>query len=76
MIIQTPIQKIFENAKKKLTEEEIFEIQKEMINTYVEGYFEAGGGKKNLKRILLHSKLLKDIYNDKIVSWIKKNCAN
>jgi hypothetical protein len=43
-----------------------------MINTYAEGYFEAGGEKKNLKRILLHSKLLKDINNDKIVSWIKK----
>lgn len=73
MIIQTPIQKIFENAKKKLTEEEIFEIQKEMINAYAEGYFSAGGEKKNLKQILLHSNLLRDIDNDKIVSWIKKH---
>jgi len=71
MEVLTPLQSIFGMIEKKLTENEVLGLKKEIINTYAEGYFDAQGEKKNLEKALLSSMVLKDIKNDEIISWIK-----
>lgn len=56
---------------KKLTEQEIFDLQKEFIKIYAEGYYDGNGDKKQLKDTLLKSNFLKDFNNDDLVNWLK-----
>jgi len=74
MEILTPIQSILLTIKKRLTEEDFFTLQKEFINVYAEGFFDARHSKKQLKKSLIESNLLKDFNNENLEKWVRTVC--
>jgi hypothetical protein len=74
MKILTPLESIMGKIEGKISKEELFLLQKELINSYAAGFYTAHKkpNEKIIKRAVMGSDIYKILKNDRLEEWIKE----